>query len=63
MVIVLNRVRGSLIDEMIPSMDGTSMVGMLIRLAIGANHAICYYDEGSTVTNAGLEKKIAPSLS
>ena len=36
---------------MVPSMDGTSMVGTLIRLAIGANHAICYYGEGSTVTN------------
>jgi len=44
-------------------MDGTSMVATLVRAAIVANHAIYNYSEGYIITNAGLEKKTASSLS
>ncbi len=37
---------------MISSMDGTSMVATLVRVAIVANHAIYNYGEGSTVTDS-----------
>ena len=35
---------------MVSSMDGTSILAMLVRVAIVANHAIYNYSEGYTVT-------------